>query len=100
MVMLMLLLSPLASPPAQYRRDMLPNMAHGLKPLLRAHDLRMAHLRISVGNSVANHVIGIRRASRLVLLSLLCNDLLFICWPRKISWKRWKNLRVRHPSVP
>jgi len=103
LVLLMLLLPsprPLASPPAQYRRDLRPNMAHGLKPLLRAHDLRLAHLRINVGNNATNHVIGIRRASRLVPHPLLCNDLLFICWPQKISWKRWQNLRVRHLSVP
>ena len=71
---------PLASPPGQYWRNPLSNMAHGLKPLLRAHDLLLAHLCISVGNSAANHVIGIRRASRLVPLPLLCNDLLLICW--------------------
>jgi hypothetical protein len=47
LVLLMLLLLPpprlLASPPGQYRRDLLPNMAHGLKPLLRAHDLRLIY---------------------------------------------------------
>ena len=81
----------------QDRRDLLPNMAHGLKPLLRAHDLLLTHLRIRVGNSDTNHVIGISRASRIVPLPLLCNDLLFICWPRKISWKRWQNLRGETP---
>jgi len=87
LLMLLLLLSPrpLALPPGQYWRDLLPNLAHGLKPLSMAHDLRLTHLRISVGNNAANHVIGIRRASRLVPLPLLCNDLLLICWPRKIS---------------
>jgi len=103
LVLLMLLLPPprpLALPPGQDRRDLLPNMAHGLKPLLRAHDLLLTHLLISVGNSGTNHVIGIRRASRLVPLPLLCNDLIFICWPGKISWKKWKNLRVRHCTVP
>jgi len=102
-ILLLMLLPPprpLASPPGQDRRNLLPNMAHGLKPLLRAQDLLLTHLRISVGNSNTNHVIGIRRASRLVPLPLLCNDLLLICWPRKISWKRWKNMRVRHLSVP
>ena len=60
----------------------------------------LTHLLISVGNNDTNHVIGIRRASRLVPLTLLCNDLLFICWPRKISWKKWQNLRVRHCILP
>ena len=99
LVLLMLMLPPprpLASPPTQYRRDLLPNMAHGLKPLFRAHDLHLAHLRINVGNHATNHVIGIRRASRLEPLPLLSNDLLFICWPQKISSKRWQNQRVRH----
>jgi len=103
LVLLMLLLlpppRPLGSPPGQYRRDLLPNMAHGLKPLLRAHDLLLTHLLISVGNSGTNHVIGIKRASRLVPLPLLCNDMLFICWPGNISWKRWQNLRVRHCTI-
>ncbi|XP_024627932.1 uncharacterized protein [Medicago truncatula] len=36
-------------------------MAHGLKPLLRAHDLLQAHLCIRVGNNAANHVIDIRK---------------------------------------
>jgi len=44
--LLMLLLlpppRPLASTHGQYRRDLLPNMAHDLKPLLRAHDLLLA----------------------------------------------------------
>jgi len=55
---------------------------------------------INVGNNDTNHVIGISRASHLVPLPLLCNDLLFICWLGKISWKRWQNLRVRHCTVP
>ena len=102
-ILLLMLLPPprpLASPPGQDRRNLLPNMANGLKPLLRAHDLLLTHLCISVGKSGTNHVIGIMRASCLVSLPLLCNDLLFICWPRKIFWKRWQNLRVRHRSVP
>jgi len=91
---------PLASPPGQYRRDLLPYMTQGRIQFLRAHDLLLAQMLINMGNNATNHVIGISWASRLVPLSLLCNDLLFICWPRKISWKRWQNLRVRHPSVP
>ena len=100
LVLLMLLLlpppRPLASSPGQYRRNLLPDMAHGLKPLLRAHDLLLTHLL----NSDTNHDIGIRRASRLIPLPLLCNDLLLISWPGNISWKRWQNLRVRHCIVP
>jgi len=102
LVLPMLLLSPprpLASPPGQDRRDLLPNMAHGLKPLLKARDLLLTHLLISVGNSGTNHVIGIRRASHLVPLPL-CNDMFFICWPGKVSWKKWQNLRVRHCTIP
>ena len=88
LLMLLLLLPPprlLASPPSQYWRDLLPNMARGQKPLLRAHDLLLTHMLISVVNNDTIHVIGIKRASRLVPLPLLYNDLLFICWPRKIS---------------
>ena len=98
LVMLMLLLPPprpLASHPGQYRHDLLTNMAQGRIQLLRAH-----HLLTQMLISASYHVIGIRRVSRLVPLPLLCNELLFICWPQKISWKRWQNLRVRHLSVP
>lgn len=88
LVLLIVLVHPpwhLASPPSQDRRDLLPNTSHGLKPLLRDHDILLTYLRISVGNYDSNHAIGVRRTSRLVPLPLLCNNLLFICWPRKIS---------------
>ena len=105
LVLVLLMLSvppprPLASSPGQYWHDLLSNMANDRKLLLRAHDLLLAHLCISIGNNAANHVIGIRRASRLVPLSLLCNDLLLIWRPQNISRKKWKNLRVRHNGVP
>jgi len=91
---------PLAPPPGHDRRDLLPNILQGRIQLLRGHAHHLlTQLLISVGNNATNHVIGIRRASRLVPLPLLCNDLLFICWPGKISWKKWKNLRVRHCTV-
>jgi len=92
LVLLLLLLlgmlppRPPSSPPGQYRCDLLPNMAHGRRPLHRAHHL-LTQMFISIGNNATNHLIGIRRASCLVLLSLLCTDLLLISWPRKISWK-------------
>jgi len=69
--------------------------------LLRGHAHHLLTQKlISMGNSAINHVIGIRRVSRLVPLPLLCNDLLLIWRPRNISQKKWQNLRVRHNSVP
>jgi len=59
-------------------------MTHGCRPLLRAHHL-LTQVLISISNNATNHILGIRRASRLVLLSLVCNDLLFICWSRRRS---------------
>jgi len=101
--MLMLLLPPprpLASPPSHDRRDLLPNILQGRIQLLRGHAHHLlTQILISMGNSANNHVIAIRQASRLVPLPLLCNDLLLICWPRKISWRRWQNMRVRYTTI-
>jgi hypothetical protein len=95
----MLLLLPPSSPPGQYQCYLLSNMAQGRIQFLRAHRL-LTQVLINIGNSASNHIIDIRQASRLVLLLLVCNDLLFICWPRRRSRNRLQNLRVRHPSVP
>ena len=103
MVLLMLVSPPrpLASPPGHDRRDLLPNILQGRIQLLRGHAHHLLTQKlISMGNNAVNHVIGIRRVSRLVPLPLLCNDLLLIWRPRNISQKKWQNLRVRHNSVP
>jgi len=87
MVLLMLLLPPprpLASPHSHDWRDMLLNILQGRIQLLRGHAHHlMTQILISMGNNASNHVIGIRQASHLVPLPLLCNDLLLICWPRE-----------------
>jgi len=104
LVLLMLLVpppQPLASPPGNDRCDLLPNIMQGRIQLLRGHAHHpLTQKLISMGNNAANHVIGIRRASRLVPLPLFCNDLLLIWRPRNISRKKWQNLRVRHNGVP
>ena len=74
--MLVLLVSPprsLGSPPGNDRRDLLPNILQGRIQLLRGHAHHLLTQKlISMGNSAANHVIGVRGASRLVPLPLLC----------------------------
>jgi hypothetical protein len=104
LVLLMLLVPPprsLGSPPGNDRRDLLPNIMQGRIQLLRGHAHHLlTQKRIRMGNIAANHVIGIRLASRLVPLPLLCNDLLLIWRPQNISRKKWQNLRVRHNGVP
>jgi hypothetical protein len=104
LVLLMLLVPPprsLGSPPGNDRYDLLPNIMQGRIQLLRGHAHHLLNQKsISMGNSAANHIIGVRGASRLVPLPLLCNDLLLIWRPRNISRKKWQNLRVRHNRVP
>jgi len=90
---------PPGSPPSQYQCYLLPNMAQGRMQLLRDHPL-LTQMFIIIGNNATNYIIGIRQASHLVLLPLVCNDLLLICWPQRRSRNKWQNLRVRHPSVP
>ena len=103
-LVLVLLVPPprsLGSPPGNDRRDLLPNILQGRIQLLRGHAHHLLTQKlISMGNSAANHVIGVRGASRLVPLPLLCNDLLLVWRPRNISRKKWQNLRVRHKRVP
>jgi len=76
-------------------------MAQGRIPFLRAHYLPTQVL-IKIGNNATNHIIGIRRASRLMQLPLVCNDMVLICWPQMRSWNRWQNLRehiaIHYPS--
>ena len=94
--MLVLLVSPprsLGSPPGNDRRDLLPNILQGRIQLLRGHARHLLTQKlISMGNSSANHVIGVRGASRLVPLPLLCNDLLLVWRPRNISLARARGI--------
>jgi len=75
LVLLMLVLPPpraLAPPSGHDRRDLLPNILQGRIQLLRGHVHHLlTQMLINIGNNATNHVIGIRRASRLVPLPLL-----------------------------